>query len=244
MLRPGSRKFTRGFLVVTPGVTIRDRLRVLQPNEPDSYYASRELVPNDMLRDLERAKIVVTNDRAFLRRETLPPSKGGRALLGASSLTGRPSHDGKHWPKPAAYAVPSRKDMVEWWTVTWPCWGKIRAPGWARWARWRPRAVDLMYGSLTIARRRAWDGTTRELAESSADVIRTGSRAGRPRYAGDVLHRTAQSCCTADSRWPGQVPIWMPVLSAVRPGPRPPMVRFRATAPATPKTSSLTVSET
>ena len=31
--RPGSRRFTRGFLVVTPGVTIRDRLRVLQPNE-------------------------------------------------------------------------------------------------------------------------------------------------------------------------------------------------------------------
>ena len=66
---------------MTPGVTIRDRLRVLQPNDPDSYYASRELVPNDMLRDLERAKIVVTNYHAFLRRETLPLSKGGRALL-------------------------------------------------------------------------------------------------------------------------------------------------------------------
>ncbi|MYC67556.1 MAG: restriction endonuclease [Acidobacteriia bacterium] len=79
--RPGSRRFTRGFLVVTPGVTIRDRLRVLQPNDPDSYYASRELVPNDMLRDLERAKIVVTNYHAFLRRETLELSKGGRALL-------------------------------------------------------------------------------------------------------------------------------------------------------------------
>ena len=79
--RPGSRKFTRGFLVVTPGVTIRDRLRVLQPNDPDSYYASRELVPNDMRRDLERAKIVVTNYHAFLRRETLPLSRGGRALL-------------------------------------------------------------------------------------------------------------------------------------------------------------------
>ena len=52
--RPGSRRFTRGFLVVTPGVTIRDRLRVLQPNDPDSYYASRELAPSDMLRDLER----------------------------------------------------------------------------------------------------------------------------------------------------------------------------------------------
>ncbi len=79
--RPGSRKFTRGFLVVTPGVTIRDRLRVLQPNDPDSYYASCELAPQDMLRDLERAKIVVTNYHAFLRRDTLPLSRGGRALL-------------------------------------------------------------------------------------------------------------------------------------------------------------------
>jgi len=56
---------TRGFLVVSPGLTIRDRLRVLQPNDPDSYYASRELVPGDMLGDLERAKIVITNYHAF-----------------------------------------------------------------------------------------------------------------------------------------------------------------------------------
>ena len=82
--RPGSRKFTRGFLVVTPGVTIRDRLRVLQPNDPDAYYASRELVPGDMLRDLERAKIVITNYHAFMPRERLELSKGGRALLQGS----------------------------------------------------------------------------------------------------------------------------------------------------------------
>ena len=79
--RPGSRRFTRGFLVVTPGLTIRDRLRVLQPNDPDSYYRSRELVPADMLGDLDRAKIVITNYHAFMRRETLSISKGGRALL-------------------------------------------------------------------------------------------------------------------------------------------------------------------
>ena len=47
--RPQSRRFTRGFLVVTPGITIKDRLRVLQPNDPDSYYKSRELLPSDML---------------------------------------------------------------------------------------------------------------------------------------------------------------------------------------------------
>ncbi|MCA0377701.1 MAG: DEAD/DEAH box helicase family protein [Gemmatimonadetes bacterium] len=78
---PSSKRFTRGFLVVTPGITIRDRLRVLQPNDPDAYYAARELVPSDMLRDLNQARIVITNYHAFKRRERLELSKGGRALL-------------------------------------------------------------------------------------------------------------------------------------------------------------------
>src|SRR5262245_57514680 len=79
--RPNSRHFTRGFLIAAPGLTIRDRLRVLQPNDPDSYYASRELIPSDMLGDLERAKIVITNYHAFRLRERLELSRGGRALL-------------------------------------------------------------------------------------------------------------------------------------------------------------------
>ena len=79
--RPGSKKFTRGFLLVAPGLPIRDRLRVLQPHDPDSYYASRELVPSDMLSDLGRAKIVITNYHAFKLRERLELSKGGRLLL-------------------------------------------------------------------------------------------------------------------------------------------------------------------
>jgi type III restriction enzyme len=78
---PNSRKFTRGFLIVAPGLTIKDRLRVLQPNDPDSYYASRELVPSDLLTDVERAKIVITNYHAFKRRERLELSKGNRRLL-------------------------------------------------------------------------------------------------------------------------------------------------------------------
>jgi type III restriction enzyme len=79
--RAQSKRFTRGFLVVTPGITIKDRLRVLQPNDPDSYYASRELVPGDMLDDVNRARIVITNYHAFKRRERVELSKGGRALL-------------------------------------------------------------------------------------------------------------------------------------------------------------------
>ncbi len=79
--RPNSRRFTRGFLVVTPGLTIKDRLRVLQPNDPDSYYASRELVPGDLLEDLQRARIIITNYHALRQRERLEVSSGGRALL-------------------------------------------------------------------------------------------------------------------------------------------------------------------
>jgi type III restriction enzyme len=49
--RPQSKRFTRGFLVVTPGITIKDRLRVLQPNDPDSYYGKFELVPSDLVEE-------------------------------------------------------------------------------------------------------------------------------------------------------------------------------------------------
>jgi type III restriction enzyme len=79
--RPQSNRFTRGFLVVAPGLTIKDRLRVLLPNDPDSYYASRELVPPDLLDEIGKAKIVITNYHAFKLRERVELSKGGRSLL-------------------------------------------------------------------------------------------------------------------------------------------------------------------
>ena len=79
--RPGSKQFSRGFLVVCPGLTIKDRLRVLQPNDPDSYYVSRELVPGDMWDDVKRAKIVITNYHAFKLRQRMELSAGGRSLL-------------------------------------------------------------------------------------------------------------------------------------------------------------------
>ncbi len=79
--RKQSSRFTRGFLVITPGLTIKDRLRVLLPNDLDSYYQGRELVPGDLLPELHKAKIVITNYHAFKLRERLELSKGGRSLL-------------------------------------------------------------------------------------------------------------------------------------------------------------------
>jgi type III restriction enzyme len=79
--RPGSKQFTRGFLIVAPGLTIRDRLRVLQPHDPDNDDSHREIVPMDMLEDLQKAKLVITNYHAFKLRERIQMSAGGRALL-------------------------------------------------------------------------------------------------------------------------------------------------------------------
>ena len=79
--RSNSKNFSRGFLVVSPGLTIKDRLRVLQPHDPDSYYKDRELVPGDLLDDLQKAKIVITNYHAFKLRERIELSAGGRSLL-------------------------------------------------------------------------------------------------------------------------------------------------------------------
>jgi type III restriction enzyme len=63
--QPNSSLFSKGFLIVAPGITIKDRLRVLLPSDPDNYYRTRELVPPEMLTELGNAKIVITNYHAF-----------------------------------------------------------------------------------------------------------------------------------------------------------------------------------
>ena len=66
---PRNKLYSNRFLVVTPGLTIRDRLRVLLPSDPDNYYRLRDLVPADLRGGLGQAQIVITNYHAFLPRE-------------------------------------------------------------------------------------------------------------------------------------------------------------------------------
>lgn len=80
--RPGGKSnFSRAFLIIAPGITIRDRLRVLLPNDPESYYAKREILPRDMLPDMERAKIVITNYHSFQLREKVKMAAGTKKLV-------------------------------------------------------------------------------------------------------------------------------------------------------------------
>ena len=86
---PQDARFADAFLFVTPGITIRDRLRVLLPNDPECYYRKLDLVPPDLLHELDKAKFVITNFHSFKRREKFNASKltkeiltqGGDALL-------------------------------------------------------------------------------------------------------------------------------------------------------------------
>ncbi len=42
-------RFSDTFLLVTPGITIRDRLRVLLPSDPGNYYRALDIVPADLM---------------------------------------------------------------------------------------------------------------------------------------------------------------------------------------------------
>lgn len=79
--RRETKNFSRAFLVVAPGITIKDRLRVLQPSEPGNYYDTREIVPPEMLPEIRRAEIVITNYHSFQLRETLAMPKAARSFL-------------------------------------------------------------------------------------------------------------------------------------------------------------------
>ena len=79
---PRSERFSDTFLIVTPGLTIRDRLQVLRPESPDNYYEEMELVPPEDEKALARAKIVITNYHAFQHRKNSDVSALGRKILG------------------------------------------------------------------------------------------------------------------------------------------------------------------
>ncbi len=74
-------RFTDTFLIVTPGITIRDRLRVLLPTDPDNYYRERDVLPPDLLERLGQARITITNYHAFLPREKGDAARLTKAIL-------------------------------------------------------------------------------------------------------------------------------------------------------------------
>ncbi len=71
LANPQDGRFSDTFLIVTPGITIKDRLRVLFPNDPNTFYRELDIVTREQLVQLQQAHILITNFHAFLRHDTL-----------------------------------------------------------------------------------------------------------------------------------------------------------------------------
>ena len=60
--RPADGRFSRRFLVVAPGLTVKSRLGVLWPPDGnDSYYRRYSIIPDSMYEDFKKAGVVVHN---------------------------------------------------------------------------------------------------------------------------------------------------------------------------------------
>ncbi|MBI3860932.1 MAG: DEAD/DEAH box helicase family protein [Planctomycetia bacterium] len=74
-------RFSDTFLIVSPGITIRDRLRVLLPNDPQNYYRERDIVPAYQMDELGKARILITNYHTFLAREKVEAARITKGIL-------------------------------------------------------------------------------------------------------------------------------------------------------------------
>jgi type III restriction enzyme len=84
---PQDARFSDTFLIIAPGITIRDRLRVLLPNDPGNYYRMRDIVSAQLHEQLGQAKIIITNFHGFQLREKVAAGKITKSILadGAAS---------------------------------------------------------------------------------------------------------------------------------------------------------------
>lgn len=55
------KRFSKNILVIAPGLTVKDRLRVLKPERADNFYQNFNIVPSSMWQELLQTKIIVEN---------------------------------------------------------------------------------------------------------------------------------------------------------------------------------------
>jgi type III restriction enzyme len=87
LANPQDARSSDTFLIVTPGITIRDRLRVLLPNDPQNYYRQHDIIPTDLLTELGKAKIIITNFHALKLRERVTAGKITKDILKQSGIS-------------------------------------------------------------------------------------------------------------------------------------------------------------
>ena len=62
---PQDTRFVTHVLVIAPGLTVKNRLAVLDPSHPENYYEAFRIVPSSLLDKLRQGKVVVRNWHAL-----------------------------------------------------------------------------------------------------------------------------------------------------------------------------------
>ncbi|MFC1751643.1 BPTD_3080 family restriction endonuclease, partial [Patescibacteria group bacterium] len=83
------KRFTDSFIVIAPGITIKDRLSVLQPNNPNNYYKERDVVPSQYKELIKQANIVITNYHSLSLRSN--ERYKGAAVVNSAAKTESPA---------------------------------------------------------------------------------------------------------------------------------------------------------
>src|SRR3989338_10940271 len=82
---PQDTRFTDAFVIIAPGITIRDRLNVLQPNDPGNYYRQRDIVSHHDFELLQQATVHVINFHQLEPRQN-PRYKVGSVMKAAGLI--------------------------------------------------------------------------------------------------------------------------------------------------------------
>ena len=84
--KPSDPRFPRRALVVCPNLTIKERLNVLRPGDPNNYFEMFDIVPSSLRPELAKGKVLVTNWH-WLAPEAEVQKVGGAPIvqLGAES---------------------------------------------------------------------------------------------------------------------------------------------------------------
>ena len=76
---PQDGRFAKNILLIAPGLTVKSRLAVLEPSNPENYYEAFRIVPSALLDKLRRGRVAVRNQHA-LQWETEQKIAGKRGV--------------------------------------------------------------------------------------------------------------------------------------------------------------------
>ena len=76
---PQDGRFAKNILLIAPGLTVKSRLAVLEPPNPENYYEAFRIVPSALLDKLRRGRVAVRNQHA-LQWETEQKIAGKRGV--------------------------------------------------------------------------------------------------------------------------------------------------------------------